>query len=258
MAIATWDKFDPARGGRHAPPGMTDLVEPSGAGGGLGNDVEPYTYGQPEMSQTGGKGGLAPGLAPIGASAALAGVGAGVTAAGSRRSDGGSAAGGYENYYNPNNNPRSAPSESQATSAGFAGRGAGGNYYDEAAAGASAFPIAHPTGSSGPTSPTNTATTAASRKAREAQQERLRAQNANDVPESTSSRVAGAGAGAANGFSTPASPTSDGAPPTSGPESVVLHSDGGRYVENPDEDENVSQTPEELPPQYHSIPADRR
>lgn len=192
-------------------------------------------------------GGLAPSLAPIGASAALAGA----AAAGSRRSDGG----GYENYYNPNASatyPRSAPSESQATSAGFAGRGAGGNYYDDAAA-ASAFPVAHPTGtsSSGVTSPTTTATTAASRKAREAQQERLRAHN--DVPESSRGAAAAAGTGA--GFSTPASPTSDGAPTNS----VVVHSDGGRYVENPDEDdEGTQEAPEELPPQYHSIPAERR
>lgn len=199
-----------------------------------------------QASKAGG-GGLAPSLAPIGASAALAGAAGAGAAAGSRRSDGG----GYENYYNPNASatyPRSAPSESQATSAGFAGRGAGGNYYDDAAA---AFPVAHPTGtsSSGVTSPT--ATTAASRKAREAQQERLRAHN--DVPESSRGAAAAAGTGA--GFSTPASPTSDGAPTNS----VVVHSDGGRYVENPDEDdEGTQEAPEELPPQYHSIPAERR
>lgn len=210
--------FDPSRGARHAVPGTTDLVD-SGP-----ETVEPYSYpssAAPQMSQWSG---------------AAAGAAGGAALGSSLTSPTNSSAEFPVARATGDNMRRGPSSASTLTSAGFAGRGSG---YP---AGEGGYPTLMPapmptggSGSSGPgyssTSPAATASPAAARKMREAQAERSR--------------------NVVNDTAPPTSPTSPSATEmTSGTDSagVYLHQDGGRFVEQQDE----------LPPQYHSIPGDRR
>lgn len=219
------------------------MVEPYGYPG-AGENATAAAAGGPEMSQN----------PAYNAAYGALGAGAGAGAAGAAAAAAGPASETSLDGYNDGGIRRGPSTGSTLTSAGFAGRGAGGGYggLGEPLPLPSAYNSNNP--SSSPYDPAaaaavGTPSTAASRKMREAQQERLR-------------NLYGGSTGHSDEYNSTTAPTtphtaahSSGDPilsagPSEDDESAVprLAEDGGRYEPRD----------EELPPQYHSIPSDRR